>query len=360
MTNSLTESRKKYFTTHLVQWHQNDNSRSLPWKNEKDPYKIWLSEIILQQTRAQQGLPYYTQFISTYPTIKHLAAAPDEEVFRIWQGLGYYNRCKNMLATARYIAKELKGKFPDSYESIVALKGIGTYTAAAIASFAFNLPYGVVDGNVYRVLSRYFGIDTPTDTTEGKKLFATLAQQLLDINNSAGYNQAIMDLGATVCTPKKPLCGNCPLQKHCIARQQDMITLLPVKSKKVVVATRYFNYLLLQYKNFIWLHKRTENDIWANLYEPYLIETTKPLDMEDLLTLEDFTDLNLSYSYIEFSDTNTQRLTHRIINSSFFTLQLESPGIDLPEDGIWVTKADLPKIAFPKTVLSFLNNNLYF
>ncbi len=195
-----------FFRKALLKWHMEDNNRILPWKQERDPYKIWLSEIILQQTRAAQGLPYYLRFAAEYPTIHDLAAAEDEAVFRLWQGLGYYNRCRNLLHTARYIAGKRNGHFPDDYHEIRQLKGIGSYTAAAIASFAFHQPYAVVDGNVLRVLSRFGGIDTPVDTPEGKKVFQVLAQELLDKEHNAAYNQAIMDFGASVCTPAIPKC----------------------------------------------------------------------------------------------------------------------------------------------------------
>ena len=356
----ISKGLKNYFTTQLLNWHRNDNDRSLPWKNEQDPYKIWLSEIILQQTRALQGMPYYLRFTETYPTIKDMAAAKDEDVFRIWQGLGYYNRCKNMLATARLVSNEFGGKFPDTYEGIIALKGIGPYTAAAIASFAFGLPHAVVDGNVYRVLSRYFAIETPFDSTEGKKQFAALAQELIDPEHSQGYNQAIMDLGATVCTPRNPLCDQCPLRKNCIATRQNMITLLPVRSKKISVATRHFNYLVIKWNGMIWLHKRTDNDIWQNLHEPLMIETTVAIDRNDLLQNDRFKELGLQHAIPDYAGTGTQRLTHRIIESKFFYIEMKERPVHLPEDGFWATPEQLAAVAFPKTVLSFLRNNLYF
>lgn len=356
----ISKGLKNYFTTQLLNWHRNDNDRSLPWKNEQDPYKIWLSEIILQQTRALQGMPYYQRFTETYPTIADMAAAKDEDVFRIWQGLGYYNRCKNMLGTARYIANELGGKFPDKYEDIIALKGIGPYTAAAIASFAYGLPHAVVDGNVYRVLSRYFGIETPFDTTEGKKQFSTLAQQLIDPAHSQSYNQAIMDLGATVCTPRNPLCHQCPLQKNCVAFHQNLTTLLPVRSKKVKVATRHFNYVVIKWDDKIWLHKRTGKDIWENLHEPLMIETDEPIDKSGLLQHKTFRELQLKYNMVEYAGKGTQRLTHRIIESRFFTIEVSENPSFMPEDGFWASAEELATLAFPKTVLSFLRNNLYF
>jgi len=355
-----TKTNKKFFTTSLVSWHTTGNDRSLPWKNEKDPYKIWLSEVILQQTRALQGLPYYQRFITVFPTIQDMAAASDEQAFRLWQGLGYYNRCKNMLATARYVTNELHGRFPSSYDELLGLKGIGPYTAAAIASFAFGLPNAVVDGNVYRVLARYYGIDTPFDTTEGKKIFAALANELLDKTDSASYNQAIMDLGATVCTPKKAVCEQCPLQKKCSAYHLGLIDVLPVRSKKQMVKTRYFNYILLKQKDTIWIHKRTANDIWANLHQPFLIETNEPLTLKTLLFNDQFKKLNITYSDIKYNGTSSQRLTHLVINASFFTINISKKPNIIIKNGIWMPINELKNTAFPKTLVSFLENNLYF
>ena len=204
---------KADFTNKLLQWNKRENIRSMPWKGEKDPYKIWISEIILQQTRVQQGVAYYNRFIKAWPTIKSLAKATEQEVYKLWEGLGYYSRCRNLIASAKYINDELGARFPEKYEDILSLKGIGDYTAAAIASFAFNQPYAVVDGNVFRVLARFFGIKTPVDTTEGKKLFRKLANELIDKKNPGEYNQAIMDFGAVVCKPVLPKCNECPLQK---------------------------------------------------------------------------------------------------------------------------------------------------
>src|SRR5450432_3260301 len=194
------------FTKKLLKWNLGSNTRTMPWKGEKDPYKIWLSEIILQQTRVEQGLGYYQKFIKAFPTVQQLAKAPQEKVFKLWEGLGYYTRCKNLIASALFISKDRKGKFPTDYESILGLKGVGPYTAAAIASFAYNLPHAVIDGNVFRVLSRYFGISTPIDSPDGKKLYALLANELLDKQEPGLYNQAIMDLGAVICKPQQPLC----------------------------------------------------------------------------------------------------------------------------------------------------------
>jgi A/G-specific adenine glycosylase len=351
--------QRQFFTRALMEWHNESNDRSLPWKNEKDPYKVWLSEVILQQTRAQQGLPYYLAFTGKYPTVADLAAADEQEAFRLWQGLGYYNRCKNMLATAKLVASQHHNLFPATYDQLLELKGIGPYTAAAIASFAFGLPHAVVDGNVYRVLSRFFGIDTPFDVTEGKKQFAALAQQLLHTPDSSSYNQAIMDLGATVCTPKAPKCDTCPLQKSCFALKHDLADTLPVRSKKVVVKQRFFNYLLLTHNNTVWITKRTANDIWQNLHEPYLIETTDALEQTTLSHLEQFKDLNLEINNAIYICKSSQRLTHQVINAHFFRIELGKKPKTL-KNGLWYKTDELKNIAFPKTVVSFFKNNLYF
>jgi A/G-specific adenine glycosylase len=353
----INKRQKQYFTKQLMEWHTMENQRSLPWKEEKDPYKIWLSEIILQQTRAEQGLPYYLRFIEAYPRIEKLAKAKDEEVFRHWQGLGYYNRCKNMLATARYITKELKGKFPCTYDDIKELKGVGSYTAAAISSFAYNLPHAVVDGNVYRVLSRYFGIETAIDTTAGKKSFEALAGELLDKNSSATYNQAIMDIGATVCTPRSPDCGKCPLLIKCLGKKQNLIEYLPVKSKKLTVRNRYFHYILFTVNDKIWIRKRTSKDIWENLYEPFLVEYHKKSGTKQLLSHPDYMKLRLNENKPQYVATYTQRLTHQNIETQFFVLRLEKTSQVSLQGGKWIQKNDIKNFGFPKMVISFLEKN---
>lgn len=346
---------KKYFTTELLRWNIEENNRQLPWKNEKDPYKIWLSEIILQQTRAEQGRPYYESFISHYPKVENLANAPEDEVFRLWQGLGYYNRCRNLISAAQTITNQYKGIFPKNYEEILELKGVGPYTAAAIASFAFNLPYAVLDGNVYRVLSRYFGIDIPIDSTEGKKHFQQLATELLDKGQAAAFNQSIMDFGASVCTPQLPDCEHCPLQSKCIAYKQNMVALLPVKTKKLIVKERDFDYLVLTTKDEIYLQLRSQKDIWQGLYEFYLIENEKNYQATTLWRqLQPYV---LGSTDIEFE--NRQKLTHQLIRSKFHLINL----IDKPSflmQGIWVKKDSLKKYPFPKTILSFLSRKKYF
>lgn len=256
------------FADCLLSWYSR-YKRDLPWRRTKDPYFIWLSEIILQQTRVAQGLEYYLRFTARFPTPAALAQASEDEVLKLWQGLGYYSRARNLHAAA----KSMNGVFPPSYEGVRALKGVGDYTAAAICSIAYGLPYAVVDGNVYRVLSRVFGISVPIDSPAGKKEFSALAQNLLDKRLPGDYNQAIMDFGATVCTPQAPFCGTCPLAARCTARRENRVERLPVKSQKTKTALRYFHYIYVEQGGDTWLHKRGAGDVWQNLYEPVLLET---------------------------------------------------------------------------------------
>lgn len=347
-------SQISFFRRALLQWHRQHNNRILPWKGESDPYKIWLSEIILQQTRAAQGLDYYLKFIEAYPDVCALAAAPDEAIFRLWQGLGYYNRCRNMLASARWICTKRGGRFPDTYEEILSLKGVGPYTAAAIASFGFGLPYAVVDGNVYRVLSRFFGIETAIDSTAGKKEFSDLAQQLLEPDAAAEYNQSIMDLGATICTPAQPNCQHCPFTERCVARRQQLTSVLPVKERKGSVLSRYFHYLVLYSADQVWIRKRTGKGIWQDLHEFYLIETEAPAAIG---LLKDTRMAKVANPEWEHLGSVKQRLTHQLIYSEFYRAAVADKSL-LPEDGFWVRRESLDAFAFPKTILSFMKTHL--
>jgi A/G-specific adenine glycosylase len=345
---------KKAFSTLLLRWNKDENTRQMPWKGEKDPYKIWLSEIILQQTRVEQGLSYYNNFIKTFPDIHKLAKAADEKIFKLWEGLGYYTRCRNLITTARYISKELKGKFPNAYEDIKALKGIGPYTAAAISSFAFNLPHAVVDGNVFRVLARVFGIDAAIDSTEGKKVFTALANELLYIKQPGMYNQAIMDFGAVVCKPA-PLCATCVFKKHCYAFLNNKINELPVKEKKVIVRKRWFYYLVLKYKNKIVIRQRVQKDIWQQLYEFPLIESQKEMPIKKiLLQAEKLKWLTKDeYEIIFVSCLYKQQLSHQLITGQFIKIQLKQKP-DLKNNLLWMTKDKLGEYAFPQFINQYL------
>lgn len=345
------ENGKSNFTQPLLKWHLEKNKRKMPWKGEKDPYKIWLSEIILQQTRVEQGIDYYKKFITTFPDIHQLANAEDNKVFKLWEGLGYYTRCKNMLLTARHISKERKGKFPDSYEEIIGLKGIGAYTAAAISSFAFNLPYAVVDGNVFRVISRVFGINKAIDSAEGKKFFTQLANELLDKKNPGMYNQALMDFGAVVCKPASPLCEICIFKNKCYAYQYNKINELPVKLKKLKVKKRYFNYLVLEYKNELLIRERLAKDIWQHLYEFCLIETAKPLKPGKLieLALEKKILYHQKFSVMRQLQSIKQLLSHQLITGQFVYIRLQKkPAVK--ENFILLPQLQLKSYPFPKLI----------
>ena len=347
---------QKKFTRSLLLWNTKSNTRQMPWKGIDDPYKIWLSEIMLQQTRVEQGTNYYNRFIDKFPTVDKLALAADDEVFKMWEGLGYYSRCKNLMATAKKIVFEYEGIFPKTYEDILKLKGIGPYTAAAIASFAFKLPFAVVDGNVTRVISRYFGIEKPIDSSEGKKYYAELAQSLLYKENPAIYNQAIMDFGATICKPHQPLCIQCPLQKNCIAFAKGLTKILPIKEKKLIKRTRYFYYIIVEQLGKIFVRKRTEKDIWENLWEFLLIETNEKLDAETFIKTNQFTALfEVSNIEIKVSDFYKQQLTHQTIEGLFLLVTaIESFKI---ENYSAIKKSDIKNLAFPKFITAFLEKN---
>ena len=339
------------FTRKLLKWNAGANGRDMPWKGETDPYKIWLSEIILQQTRVEQGRAYYERFIKAFPTVHDLAIAPEEQVFKMWEGLGYYSRCKNLLETAKHVSVHLKGVFPASYEEILKLKGIGPYTAAAIASFAFSESRAVVDGNVQRVIARYFGISTPIDSPQGKKLFAGMAQSLLDERFPAAYNQAIMDFGATVCKPKNPLCSTCIQSENCEAFRHGFVTALPVKEKTIKKRSRWFYYFIIEVGDSVYLRKRETRDIWQNLYEFVLLEKDEPDDNPP----RDFLERLLQQPFIieHISAPQSQQLTHQRINGRFLVIKLSSAAT-FPGNYKLVKKSRLSDYAFPKFINSFL------
>ena len=349
--------KEVFFTVKMMLWHKNHNKRKMPWKGEKDPYKIWLSEIILQQTRVDQGLKYYFSFIENFPTVQMLALAADNDVFKLWEGLGYYSRCKNLIASARDIAFEQNGIFPNSYDEIIKLKGVGPYTAAAIASFAFDLPYAVTDGNVLRVLARYFTISTPIDTPEGKKYFSALAQNLLDKAAPALYNQAIMDFGATICKPQLPLCDVCVLRNNCRAFKKNMINDLPVKIGKLVKKHRYFYYVIAEYAGKFYVRQRIEKDIWQNLWEFILAEESIKTEPEIFLKSEQFlTMISSKFIVKNISRYFKQQLTHQTIESIFIHILLKSP---LENKNLSaVDKNEFPKLAFPRTIRHYMEEYL--
>jgi A/G-specific adenine glycosylase len=344
------------FTQKLLDWNQHSNTRQMPWKGEKDPYRIWLSEIILQQTRVEQGWAYYEKFITAFPAIQDLAAADDKRIFKMWEGLGYYRRCKNLIAAARKIVNEYNGKFPDNYEAIKALPGIGPYTAAAISSFAFNEPQAVVDGNVQRVIARYFGISTPIDTTAGKKLYHSLAQALLDNENPGIYNQAIMDFGAVVCKPQNPLCETCIQRAECEAYAHGLVQQLPVKEKAIQRKNRWFCYYIIRLHDQVYIRLRRDKDIWENLHEFVFYELQSAPEFspaEAPFLRELFGDQQYEVSSI--SRLYKQQLTHQAITGQFIVINVDRP-VPALQDYQLVSKKELSHYAFPRLINTFLND----
>jgi A/G-specific adenine glycosylase len=344
-----------WFSFTLLDWNRQSNDRQMPWKGEKDPYLVWLSEIILQQTRVEQGLPYFLRFKETYPTVRDLADAPEDDVMRLWQGLGYYSRARNLHHTAKHIAFELKGIFPSTYHDIKLLKGIGPYTAAAIASFIFGERQAVVDGNVIRVLARIYGIDKPFDTTEGRKTFSELAQKLISDEHPGEYNQAIMDFGATICVPANPKCEICPFADKCVAYKESRQEELPFKSKRIVKKERFFYYLVLKSNNDIIITKRGSGDIWQGLYELPMIESDKPIRKNVNKTVS--THLGQDVKIEAYSKPYTQQLTHQTIQSVFIFIDEVNAGDVYIDGAIRVPLEKLPTFAFPKVVHLFLVEN---
>ncbi len=340
-------------------WHKQHNTRAMPWKGEKDPYKIWLSEVILQQTRVAQGLQYYNNFTKKYPSIDRLAKAKDQEVFKLWEGLGYYNRCKNLLFTARQIVNNRKGVFPDQYEDILELKGVGPYTAAAIASFAYNLPYAVVDGNVFRVLSRFFGIEEAIDSAKGKNIFTELAGKVLAKKEAGLYNQAIMDFGATICKPFAPACSSCPLQKHCTAFKEGKVNQLPIKEKTLLRKHRWFYYFLFEFDGKILVHLRTGKDIWQNLNEFYLLETDEQVKWDDGSVKAWLKNqIGITKAIVkQVSPVTAQQLTHQQIKGQFIRVELKAIPPFLQKYP-WQPVSSLRKLPFPKFITGYLEKGV--
>lgn len=351
-----TTENKIYFRRQLLLWHKK-NKRILPWKETNDPYRIWLSEIILQQTRIEQGMPYYLRLIKLFPTVFDLAKCKEDKLLKAWEGLGYYSRARNLHHTAKYIVKERNGKFPERYDGILKLKGVGTYTAAAIASFAFNEPVAVVDGNVFRVLSRFFGVTAPAHTAKGKKKFTVLANELIDRKNPGGFNQAIMDFGATLCKPVSPDCFRCPLRKKCFALKEDKIDKLPVKGKKIKMKKRFFHFVVVRNKDRFYLEKRSGKDIWRGLYQFPLIERERFISSEELQTTKEWKKLfgKEKIKMSKSSEEDVQVLSHQIIHAKFF----EVTGIVLNDSFTLSDRTKLSHLAFPKIIGNYVKNVLH-
>lgn len=344
------------FSKSLVLWYL-QNKRDLPWRNTVNPYFIWLSEIMLQQTRVAQGLPYFLRFTEAFPTVFDLAKASEEEVLKLWQGLGYYSRARNLHKTAQQVAFEFNGEFPKTYNELLKLKGIGEYTAAAIASFSYNESVPVVDGNVYRVLSRYFEVETDIASAGAKKEFTQLAAELLPKGQANLFNQAIMEFGALQCVPKNPDCDNCIFNDSCAALQKKKVASLPVKSKKVKVRTRHFNYLVfLDETNDTLIHKRTQKGIWHNLYEFPLLETEAELTEKELLKLlqnQSFVTNKISDIHWYNSETTVHKLTHQHLNINFWKIEVKGK----LENGIdWESVKKMP---FPIVIFNFIEKERF-
>ena len=344
----------------LAQWFE-AHKRELPWRNEPSPYYVWLSEIILQQTRVTQGLDYFVRMVEKWPTLEDLSKASEEEVLKMWQGLGYYSRARNLHQCARQVVELYGGTFPKDYERLRELKGIGDYTAAAIASIAFDLPYAVVDGNVYRVLSRLYDIDTPINSNEGNKMFAQLARDLLDKNHPGHHNQAIMEFGALQCVPQNPDCTQCPLQTHCLALARHTVESRPQKTKKTQVKTRHFHYLVARTPdNKLCLRKREGNDIWKNLYDFPCVESTKPLSPEEIVNTTYFKSLipNQDFVISRISAPYVHKLTHQTIVAVFVEIKISCflPTIET-KNILLAFENEVGTLPVPKLIDNYLTNN---
>ena len=340
----------------LINWYD-ENHRDLPWRHDPTPYQVWLSEVILQQTRVNQGRDYYLRFIDRCPTVTDLAQASEEEVLKMWQGLGYYSRARNLHHCAKQVVEEYHGEFPADFEKLRNLKGIGDYTASAIASIAFNLPHAVVDGNVYRVLSRLYDIETPININEGQTTFAHLADELLNREHPGLHNQALMEFGALHCTPKSPDCLHCPLQAQCLAFAHQTVMQRPVKLQKTKVTKRYFNYLVIKTKDSIYLHKRSGNDIWKNLYDFPCIESDRQLSVEEVAATAQFQQLleEKPFTIEKVSPIFTHKLTHRTILAQFIEIKLEELLQIQTKDLFLTRESDLGNYPIPRLIDLYLN-----
>lgn len=345
----------KHFSATLIEWYQKHH-RTLPWRETKDAYKIWLSEIILQQTRVDQGLPYYQKFIDHYPTVHDLAKAPQDEVLKLWQGLGYYSRARNLHKAANQVLEIYDGAFPADHKKLLSLAGIGPYTASAIASFAFKLPHAVVDGNVYRVLSRYFGVDMPIDRPSGQNYFAELAAEVLDHDRPDLHNQAIMEFGALQCTPKSPNCAQCPFNDSCDALATGRIDDLPKKEGKTKVKEVWMDYLFIEYKGKVAIRKRAEKGIWQGLYDFPLIESDGPTSRREAHKKEAWNEIigNGQVEIFSVTEGIKHRLSHRLLHLRFWRIELDRkpqfPGI------MMVDREELPTFAVPIVIHQWMED----
>ena len=343
------------FTSSILSWYKK-NKRDLPWRKNSDPYTVWISEIILQQTRIDQGLPYYLNFVKKYPNISSLAKANEQDVLILWQGLGYYSRARNLLKTAKTIVKTLNGKFPETQVELKKLNGIGEYTANAISSICFNEKRAVVDGNVYRVISRFYGIDKPINNSVGKKYFSEIAQDLAPNKSCGDYNQGIMDFGSLICKPKNPLCMECVLANNCIAKKTNSIDYFPVKIKGKAPKIVHFNYIVFLDANYKTYINQIENGIWKNLFQFPLIESNKELDKDKIMANKGLNKLvNLKNCEIKLFNIKPiiHKLSHRIIYTKFWILSIENSNDNSIEF------IDIKKYPVPKLIQNFLEKFNY-
>lgn len=344
------------FSDTLIHWYRN-NKRDLPWRNTHDPYLIWLSEIILQQTRVEQGMPYYLRFSEQFPDVQSFAAASEDDILRLWQGLGYYSRGRNMLKTARIVVANFNGKFPTAHRDLIKLTGIGDYTAAAISSFAVNEAKAVVDGNVYRLLARYFGIDTPINSTKGKKQFQEVADELINTNNAGEHNQAMIEFGALQCKPKSPNCPDCPFIFSCFAYQNRKVNELPVKLKKLKIRERFFYFFLMEKHHQILIKRRGSQDIWAGLHDLPSLEFTERTDFEAITSHQDFQSFFPDNVIIHaVSDEIKHVLTHQRIYARFVHIDNFKEESMVKNDWFLVNINDLHQYGKPKLIFEFLKN----
>jgi len=340
------------FGKEVVNWYL-ENKRDLPWRNTRDPFKIWLSEVLLQQTKVEQGTSYYLKFIARFANVQELAQASEQEILKLWQGLGYYSRARNLHYASQQIVTQYSGSFPTNYKELLKLKGVGEYTAGAIASICYNEKVAIVDGNVYRVLSRFLSIDTPIDTTTGKREFKAIAQLLLENNNPSHFNQGIMELGATICTPKQPNCATCPLQKACSSFAKNNILEYPVKAKKTKQKKRFFNYLVLRTPNdSFYIEKRKDKDIWQNMYQFPLIETnseTNSLHLEDTI---------ISTKSAVIYNAPKHILSHQIIYTKFWEFRINETFLKNNKQWILINKNDISQYPFPKLIDNYIQERI--
>ena len=349
-----------FITTNLLKWY-NQNHRDLPWRNTDDPYKIWLSEIILQQTRVIQGLPYYEKFVEKYPNVDSLARAPEQEVLRLWQGLGYYSRARNLHRCAKLLVEKYNARFPQNYSEIVKLPGIGPYTAAAIASFAFKEAVPAIDGNVFRVLSRLYGIESDILSSKSRKEFEKIANELIPKDEPDTFNQAMMEFGALQCVPKNPDCGSCPFNVECYARINGRQQEFPVKVKKLKVKKRYFHYLVFRINDRLWMEERQKGDIWQGLFDFKLIEPVTDEGLTEKQVAESVASLQLNakVNNIEVSNTFKHILTHQIIYASFYTIDLATASNDTYEVSNLYSITEVKELPKPVLVSRYLNEVIF-